>query len=62
MPGKHHSAPRGEAEWKALNLRLPSDIYQCLEWLAERDNRSVGNYAQTILKRHVANSEAEDDE
>lgn len=61
MPGKHRSAPRGGTEWKSLNLRVPAELYECLLWLAEQDNRSAGNYIQTVLKKHVANSEAEDD-
>lgn len=62
MPGKHRSAPLDRTEGKTLNLRLPADLYDCLAWMADRDNRSVGNYVQTILKRYVANEEAADDQ
>ena len=36
-----------------FTLRLDDDIREKIGYLANRDNRSVTNYIQNVLKRHI---------
>jgi predicted HicB family RNase H-like nuclease len=37
---------------KALNLRLPDEVHQMIQELAEQDNRSINSEIISIIQRH----------
>jgi len=41
-------------EW--VNVRVDEDTKKKLEKLAEQENRTLSNYIDTVLKRHVEES------
>jgi len=43
-------------EKQILSMRLDESIIKKIKELAEKDNRSLSNYIETILKQHIANS------
>lgn len=40
-------------EKKVLSLRLDDEIIEKLRGLAEKENRNLSNYIETILKKHI---------
>lgn len=42
-------------EKKVLSLRIDDEIIEKLKRLAEKENRSLSNFIETILKQYVAN-------
>jgi len=42
-------------EKKILSMRLDEETINLLKGLAEKENRSLSNYIETILKNHIKN-------
>lgn len=36
-----------------ITIRLPDDLYEKLDQLAERDDRSLNNYIVRVIRQHV---------
>jgi len=40
-------------EKKIFSLRLDDEVLERLKQLAEKENRTLSNYVETILKKHI---------
>lgn len=46
---------------KTVTLRMDDRLYKKLRKLAERDNRTLSNYIETTVKRHIESEQFADD-